>query len=73
MIKIESYGNLWDWGDKVTGDQVSLDVTDYGTYTLGADALVDCEDINALGNALYIDTNLTILPADYTLCQRRLR
>jgi len=66
-ISIINLGNLWGWDNEITGDQVSLAVSDYGTYTLSADVPEDCEDINSLGNALWIDTTLTELPTGYTI------
>ena len=48
-MKLAQNGNLWGWGADPTGDAVSVAVTDFGTYTLSADAPADAADLSTAG------------------------
>ena len=72
-MKLAQNGNLWGWGADPTGDAISVAVTDFGTYTLSADAPTDADDITAVGGALWADTGLSAVPTDYDIVAKTVK
>ena len=72
-MKLAQNGNLWGWGADPTGDAVSVAVTDFGTYTLSADAPADAADLSTAGGAFWADTGLSAVPTDYDIVAKTVK
>lgn len=72
-MKLAQNGNLWGWGADPTGDAVSVEVTDFGTYTLSADAPADAADLSTAGGAFWADTGLSAVPTDYDIVAKTVK
>lgn len=69
-ISITNNGGIWGWGGEASGSATSLEINDFGSYTLSGKVTADA--VVGTG-ALWLETDLEALPTDYQLVPKAMR